>query len=658
MSPQVGLAQTFSPGQQEQVEQFLADLEALEVRTVRTAISWAEWVTPEGRGFYEWLIRRLGRELELVVCLGHTPPPLGLAPRTASPPGSAAAFADFVDELVARLGDSFEWLEPWGAPDRPDLWDRRLDPDWSALTAMLTLAAGRARARGKRIVLPAAAPTDAGWLRAAAGSGLLAQVDAVGLRGEPGTLQPGTEGWDELASRVRALLERSGREAPLWLVEAGYSTWRRDERAQAEAFSAALDAPVERLYWASWRDAGDERSFEDPRQAHFGLRRCDGPPKLLHRLWASGGPGAAREAQWMTERRVRPEPHVLITGGAGFIGTNLADRLLREGTPVLVYDDLSRPGVERNLSWLRQEHGDRLRVEIADVRDRAPLHWAVERASAVYHFAAQVAVTTSLTAPGDDFDVNARGTLELLEAVRARGEAVPVVFTSTNKVYGALEDVELVEGRSRYQPSSPVLRRSGIGEERALQFHSPYGCSKGAADQYVLDYARTFGLSATVFRMSCIYGPHQFGNEDQGWLAHFLISALEGRPVTIYGDGKQVRDVLFVDDLVEAFLLARQHIGRLSGEAFNVGGGPQHTISLLELLERIEALCGEPPEVRFDGWRPADQRYYVSDCHRLKLLTGWWPRVDVVTGLVRLRDWLLESRGIAVPQRAAGEAGR
>src|SRR5688572_4926780 len=300
---------------------------------------------------------------------------------------------------------------------------------------------------------------------------------------------------------------------------------------------------------------------------------------------------------------------ILITGGAGFVGSNLAHRLLSAGHRVRLLDNLSRMGVERNLRWLIETHGDLVDIEVPDVRNYAIVERAVKDASQVFHFAAQVAVTSSLTDPCEDFEINARGTLNLLEAVRTAENPPPLIFTSTNKVYGDLADLEFTKQRTRYEPSDAEIRKRGIAENRPLDFHSPYGCSKGAADQYVVDYARTYRIPALVFRMSCIYGPHQHGNEDQGWVAHFVIRALNGEPITIYGDGKQVRDILFIDDLVDAFLLAQQHMKKLSGNAFNIGGGPQNTISLLELLELLGELHGGELSVHFEDWRAADQRY-------------------------------------------------
>jgi CDP-paratose 2-epimerase len=330
----------------------------------------------------------------------------------------------------------------------------------------------------------------------------------------------------------------------------------------------------------------------------------------------------------------------LITGGAGFVGSNLAHRLLSLGRRVRILDNLSRPGVEQNLQWLRQQHGNLLEFVRADVRDLAAVNQAVNGVQQVFHFAAQVAVTTSLENPREDFEINALGTFNVLEAARARPVAPGVILTSTNKVYGGLEDVELSVQGQRYLPTDAALRERGVNESRPLDFHSPYGCSKGTADQYVADYARSYGMTTLVFRMSCIYGPRQFGTEDQGWVAHFILRALRGERITLYGDGMQVRDVLYVDDLVEAFLLAEQNAQRLKGRAFNMGGGADNTISLLDLLDRIERLHGKRPPVAFDTWRTGDQRYYVSDTTAFQRETGWRPRVGAEQGIALLYDWL------------------
>jgi CDP-paratose 2-epimerase len=339
---------------------------------------------------------------------------------------------------------------------------------------------------------------------------------------------------------------------------------------------------------------------------------------------------------------------VLICGGAGFIGTNLAAHLMDGGHRVLILDDLSRGGVERNLEWLRRLYGGLLEFELGDIRDSRTVRRCVRDISAVYHFAAQTAVTTSLVTPRQDFEINTGGTLNLLEELRLRGARVPLVFTSTNKVYGNLDKLAVRRNGNRYEPQHPGVLAHGIGESWPLDFHSPYGCSKGAADQYVLDYARSFGLPNVVFRMSCIYGPHQCGNEDQGWVAHFIIQTLLGRPISIFGDGRQVRDALFVEDLVDAMLLASTNARALAGRAFNIGGGTAYTTSLLELLDLIGELDGGEPQLRFEDWRVGDQRYYVSDTRAFTEATGWRAAVSVRDGVGRLYDWLKETHRMPV----------
>ncbi|HWV57311.1 MAG TPA: NAD-dependent epimerase/dehydratase family protein [Longimicrobiales bacterium] len=363
------------------------------------------------------------------------------------------------------------------------------------------------------------------------------------------------------------------------------------------------------------------------------------------RQWGRSG---ARRLRIVTESQNRAP--TLITGGAGFVGANLANRLLAAGEPVLILDNLARAGVERNLAWLRTAYSDGLEIVLADVRDFEPVARAVARSSRVFHFAAQVAVTRSLDDPTSDFAVNAIGTLNVLEAARSLPEPPPIVFTSTNKVYGALPDLELVPQGNRYEPVDERVRQNGVSENRQLDFHSPYGCSKGTADQYVIDYARTFGLVTVVLRMSCIYGPRQFGTEDQGWLAHFMLRALEEEPITIFGNGLQVRDALYIDDLVDALLLADRYRDRLSGAAYNIGGGPANSVSLLEVVEAIGRIHGREPEIRAGEWRAADQRYYVSDLSRFRSMTGWSPRMHIAEGLRRLHAWLVQGR----EQRAHG----
>ena len=337
--------------------------------------------------------------------------------------------------------------------------------------------------------------------------------------------------------------------------------------------------------------------------------------------------------------------HVIVTGGAGFIGSNVAAAFLRDGNRVTVLDSLVRPGVDRNLEWLAaQASAGALRFVHGDVRDADLVRSVVgaDDVHLVFHFAAQTAVTTSLTDPREDLEVNVLGTHNVLEAVRhSQSTVAPMLFyTSTNKVYGALSQRAYVEHDARYVFADPEIHRFGVSEGEPLDFHSPYGCSKGAADQYVHDYARIYGLRSVVFRMSCIYGPRQFGTEDQGWVAHFMLAAAAGQPLTIYGNGKQVRDLLFIDDLVHAFRLAALHIEATAGQVYNMGGGPANSVSIWrELRPRLEAYAGHPLQVSVDAWRPGDQPVYVSDTRKAAREFGWQPRVDIDTGLRRLWDW-------------------
>lgn len=332
--------------------------------------------------------------------------------------------------------------------------------------------------------------------------------------------------------------------------------------------------------------------------------------------------------------------YVLVTGGAGFVGCNLVDRLVRNNRRVLVLDSLARAGAERNAAWLAERHGGGVAFLHADIRDKKAVNSAVARAEAVFHFAAQVAVTASLVDPAEDFSVNVEGAFNLLEALRKRGGGAPLIFSSTNKVYGDLADIPLSLEPDGYAPRDETLRKRGVSEQRPLAFCTPYGCSKGAADQYVLDYSHSFGVPTAVMRMSCIYGPHQMGNEDQGWVAHFAIRALSGEPITLYGDGWQVRDVLYVDDAVDAYLAAWRNISRIQGRAFNLGGGPANAISLNALLAFLEQQTGKAPPIVRRDWRSGDQRYYVSDASRVREELGLAPPLPWREGVLRLLRWL------------------
>jgi len=660
--PTIGIVEWFRPGEQAHVRQVLADLKELGVTELRTGVSWADYFTPEGKDWYQWLIPTLAREVNILPCFLYTPPSLGIRPKTSSPPHTPKAYADFLDVFITDLGEYFEWVELWNEPNNRTEYDFTLDYGWFKFGEMVGGAAYWAKHRGKKTVLGGMSPIDPNWLHVMFERGVMQYIDAVSIHGFPDVFDQLWDGWEANIEAVREVLDQHHCPAELWVTEAGFSTWQFDEFKQLKEFNKVRQTNVDRVYWYSARDLDlslpTVGGFHvDEREYHFGLKRTDGTPKLLYRLWAEHGLDGLEDLAYIkrdTEALSR-QPYTLITGGAGFVGTNLAKRLLEMGKRVLVFDNLSRPGVERNLQWLHDTYGDQLEVYVGDIRDLQTVKKVMQHAEAVFHFAAQVAVTTSLDLPLNDFEINARGIINLLEAIRAQPVPPPLVFTSTNKVYGGLEDLKFVSNGSRYHPTDRYIKAHGISEQRHLDFHSPYGCSKGTADQYVLDYSRSYNLPTVVFRMSCIYGPHQYGTEDQGWVAHFAIRAIEDQPVSIYGDGKQVRDILFVEDLVDAFLLAQQHMPRIAGQAFNIGGGVQNTVSLLELLKTIGEYKGEEIPLSFGSWRVGDQHYYVSDTRKFQQATGWYPQHNVQEGVAKLYQWLCENRGLEVPELLLAE---
>lgn len=342
----------------------------------------------------------------------------------------------------------------------------------------------------------------------------------------------------------------------------------------------------------------------------------------------------------------------LVTGGAGFIGCNLVERLLSQGADVLVLDDLSRQGSDKNLAWLQTLAP--FEFINCDIRDRRRVENVFARhvpIDVVFHLAAQVAVTTSVTDPRQDFEVNLLGTFNILEGVRQSAARPVLIYSSTNKVYGKIDGVEVVEGQGRYAFRDLP---GGVPESMALDFYSPYGCSKGGADQYVRDYARIFGLRSVVLRQSCIYGQRQLGVEDQGWVAWFAIAHALHIPLTLYGDGKQVRDLLHIDDLIDLYLLCIERIDRAAGEVYNVGGGPDHAASLLDVIDHLERLSGRRPRYSFDGWRPGDQPVFVCDVSKAREHLGWAPKTSIEAGIARLYRWVEENKGLVQQVAAAG----
>lgn len=336
---------------------------------------------------------------------------------------------------------------------------------------------------------------------------------------------------------------------------------------------------------------------------------------------------------------------ILITGGAGFIGINSAKYFLDKGWQVIILDNFSRPGSEKNVVWLKDDQASKnLKIVNADIRcDLKSMGELVSQVDVVLHLAAQTAVTTSFEDPRKDFETNALGTFNILEAIRESKNNPIIIFSSTNKVYGGMKDIKVKKVGKRYQYKNLSY---GVSEDRVLDFHSPYGCSNGAADQYVRDYSRMYGLKTIVFRQSCIYGPHQFGIEDQGWVAWFIIAVLLNKPLTIYGDGKQIRDLLFVDDLAEAYWLAIKNIKKTNGQVYNIGGGYKNQLSLLELIDSLEKLFNKKIKYKLSQWRPGDQPVFVCDIRKAKKDFNWQPKISVSQGVKKIVKWVNENKNL------------
>jgi CDP-paratose 2-epimerase len=644
---QFGFAEWLRLGEYERVRSAVAGMRDAGASYIRTHLSWAEYHAPGGEEWYDWLIPTLGRAFDLLPCIHYTPPSISRTGRASGAPEHLKDYADFVDHVLTRYGDHFRYVELWNEPNNLLDWDWRADPDWLLFSEMIGAAAYWAEHRGWKAVLGGLAPFDPNLLVLMGERGLLSAVSAVGFHGFPGTWDSETDTWRGYAEHLgelRSVLEQFNRRAQIWITEAGYSTWRGDEAEQVERFRQALSAPADRIYWYGWQDiprnvAVQEGLYFDQRHYHMGVTDADGRPKLLRRLLEMSSPAVLQPSP-VVKLAMRPAEPIVVFGGAGFIGTNMVDQLLRDGEDVVVFDNISRPGVERNLDFLRTAHGHRLHTVLADVRDTAAVDDTIRNAKAVFHFAAQVAVTSSFLDPMQDFAINAQGTLTILDALRRFSPDTPLIFASTNKVYGALDDLSLEQLEGRYLPVDKAIRDYGVDESRPLDFCTPYGCSKGAADQYVLDYAKTYGLKTAVLRMSCIYGPHQHGTEDQGWVAHFLIRALRGEPVTIYGDGRQVRDILHVNDAITAYRGVLRAIGKVSGRAFNLGGGPGNAVSLRSVLDQIAVLVGRPVDCTYEPRRSGDQLYFVADTRRLTEAVSWTRNIGWREGLEDLARWI------------------
>mgnify|MGYP003642709861 CR=1 FL=1 len=647
----LGVLQWFHLGDYEKVENTIQRLKELGVVHLRTGISWADYHTQEGAEWYDWLMPRLAEELSILPCFLYTPPSIGIQHKTSSPPKGPKLYADFLDHFIGKHGQYFDWVELWNEPNNLSEYDHTIDSDWNIFSEMIISASFWSKKLGKKVALGGMSPIDCNWLHFMAKKKVLEHVDAIGIHGFPGSFDSNFQSWEYYIHQVKEVLDDNGLSAEIWISEVGFSTWQFDEKQQVLEFLKVISSQADRVYWYSMYDLHPslptvDGFHLDEREYYFGMLSSTGKPKLLYRLLNEVGIDAILNLSWLKAPKLKKakatdrENTVLITGGAGFIGTNMADFLLKMGYHVIIYDNLSRKGVEKNLDWLLAEHPKSIQVEIADVRNRHKLKLMVNQSCAVFHFAAQVAVTTSLEEPDEDLDINIKGTFNVLESIRLSEHKPPVFFTSTNKVYGDLADLELEEVEFRYFSKGENGMETGINESQPLNFHSPYGSSKGAAEQYVLDYSRSYGIQAVVFRMSCIYGPHQFGTEDQGWIAHFLIQALRDNPVQIYGNGKQVRDILYVNDLMHAFFKAWDNIDTVSGKAFNIGGGIANSISLLELIQWIEDKFGKSMNLSFNQTRTGDQLYYVTDTLKFQKAVDWQVMVSKNEGLESLYAWL------------------
>jgi CDP-paratose 2-epimerase len=653
--PVLGALEWFHMGDKQKVKRAIRQLQKIGISELRTGISWADYHTPEGTEWLDWLIPTLSQHVQILPCLLYTPPSIGIEPKTSSPPRYPEFFADFTNEILGKYGQYFDWIELWNEPNNTSEYDFRLDMDWSIFRDFVGGAAKIVKKHNKKVLLGGMSPIDPSWLGHMYEIELMNNIDAIGIHGFPGTFDVDWKGWDAAVNQVREMISYYGSDQKIWITEAGYSTWQQDERQQVEKFMNLLNAPVERVYWYALNDLHPQNEtvdgfHTDEREYHFGMVDAAKKPKLLYRLLRDYGIDQLDRFPWLTKPYTtvpEREKSILITGGAGFIGTNLAHRLLNEGKAVTILDNLDRPGVEANLNWLRRNHRQNFNIAIADVRSQYKVQKIVNEAEFIFHFAAQTAVTTSFEHPFNDFKTNLQGTMNVLEAVRNTRHRPPVVFTSTNKVYGDLTGKNIFTNGKRY-----IMEPKKVSENQKLDFKSPYGCSKGAADSYIRDYTRSYNLKTVVFRMSCIYGPHQLGTEDQGWVAHFLIQALKGKPLTIFGDGKQVRDILYIDDLVNAFQLSYNHIDQLAGEAFNIGGGYDNSISLKEFIYLIEELTGDKIMLQYADWRDGDQKYYVSDTQKFSAATGWNPRCNFTEGINELYRWLLVTDAVEIPNQS------
>jgi CDP-paratose 2-epimerase len=605
--PEVGVVQYFHVHDRATVERVLAGLEHVPVRQLRTGISWCDWMSEGGDEWYAWLLPLLLERFEVLPCFLYTPPALGILPKTSSPPRQPQLYGKFVEMVLKRFEGSFQHVELWNEPNNYIEWDWTIDPEWTIFAEMIGGAAERASKLGVRPVLGGMSPFDPNWLDLMFKRRALEHVEVIGVHGFPGTWEAVWDGWDTHIDRVQEVCDRHGSDARIWVTECGFSTWAHDEFRQLTTMVELAEAPADRVYWYSVEDLAPERDtldgfHADERAYHFGLQRTSREPKLLGRVLMAGGLPTVREmVELATHGEDDAGARTLVTGGAGFIGMHLVARLAADGKAVTVLDNLSRPGSEQRLRSLKLHFGDLVRIEVGDVRDVFALRRCVQGCDAVFHLAATIPTDAPLAVP-DDLDVNLRATVTLLEELRRLDAPPPLVFSSSSAIY------------------APA---------------GPFACAKRAADEYVLDYARTFGLQTCSLRFGAVYGPHQSGDEEHGWLGAMPRAAAEGAPVVVFGDGRDVRDLLYVDDAVDA--LARA--AGLDG-AYDVGGGDEQAAPVAALVGLVKRLGPEPPRFERLPWPPTEPSRYVSDYSAFAAVTGWKPAVSIEEGFARVHAWV------------------
>lgn len=608
MTATVGVLEWFCPGEHERVETVLSTLDRIGVRHLRTGISWADYYSEGGPGWYDWCIPRLAREVELLPCFLYTPPSLGIVPATSAPPRDSRAFADFLDGMLTKYGTHFEYIELWNEPNNPSEWDWTLDPAWIRFCEMIGAAAYWAKHRGWKTVLGGMAPVDPEWLRMMCQRGVIEHIDVVGLHGFPGVWEPSWHGWGHLFGKVRKVLDAAGLERDLWITETGYSTWKWDEMRQVHAYQTAADAGARRIYWYAAQDLHPQRPtidgfHEDEREYHFGLLDTAGHPKLLHRLLEIDGTYSVQQFINVVHQPgspVRTGRRALVTGGAGFIGHHLVHALVNDQWNVRIVDKLSARGALARALDLKDEYGDRVELWPVDVREPFIFGRALEGIDVVFHLAANATPGIDLEAV---YDVNTRATVALTEAIRNAAPSPDLVLVST---------------------CAPLAVESGD-----TRWTSAYRCAKHAADEWVLAEAQRLEIRAAVIRFDTVYGSCQYEFGDVQWLRELALGSIEPEPSL--KDKAARRAVLHVSDAVDVLIAAAENLASLRPQAWNIGG---YSAPAARWRACIAPAPGCAAERNLTQGEPFT---LTPETRRFQSITPWRPTVALDESL---RDWV------------------